>query len=330
MIFDTDKRINISEYRKNESTYPVIDAECCPHFVLQGSDSKNSKEIIIHKTPYLKWHNFHCENDVIKYNRWICKIVSFYYLTYIDFTYAKIECNNQHTIIYKRSYNSTLYNNDKISYYSVKHLVNSLQNIDSFINKIDFKKVEESYQFVEFLIDKFFQSTYLENATKYLVLYNIIEICFSNDSRQSKKDIRVFHDPKNEIKKAYKESLKTVIKKVESDEKEDFKKTWESLWRLHRLNNVSDKIITYLGSKGLSIENINKHIVHFTKDEKYNITLLRNEVTHEGAGFKNFDFNGINQIASLIVTTLILHILGIDNIDLYHNIDYHDIIIKST
>ena len=205
--------------RMNIKAHDILGARCYPYFDFYRTSESNSREIIIRKSPKVKWYDFDDIESVVKYNGWICQLASLFYGNDINYTGGQIDYNNRRTFIFQIVPASTLRNKYTFLYF------NGLHKIYQFINAVSFELFQKTEKQLIPIVRRFIQSLYLDASTRYLVLYNILEIRHSVEKENQtpelvlegvriKKALKLIRKKLNE---AYNGALQIVESKKEKD-----------------------------------------------------------------------------------------------------------------
>ncbi|MFV0397223.1 MAG: hypothetical protein ACK5JU_04305 [Bacteroidales bacterium] len=270
---------------------------------------------------------------------------------------AIIDCNNI------RTYHIKVINEQKmLSKESLNDFI-GFYNVADFIEKVSFEIFKEHKKSINMMIMRYFQSNYLEGASKYLILYGILEL-----GLKGLKVVREEFNNSKRIKQVYENELLTAIlekKIINESEENEFKKRWiavgnDLIWKpaprmmlilFEKFNLDYGKIDKYINEEcdkdtmekkkegasdeecdkdttgkekeGASDKQINE--VSNSKDNKKinDMFTLRNSITHGGSTHVR---ESINDILSLIVRVLILNKMGVNDVRICNSILYHDII----
>ena len=304
----TTNNINLPE-RKDIKSHNVLNSFCTPIFHFNYSDNKNKQEIHIAKVPKLKWTNFEDVETVMEYNSWICSLASLHCSQSINYKQGCIDYKNTRTIVWNYPHNQILKKDCAFLY------LNGLHNIYDFFNTISFERFNARKKNIVSIIHRYLQSTLLSGATKYLLLYSILEQC-----QEKGEKAPCFNNLKSIKRKYEKEALDIVLSEVDDEEKNDFKNRWNSVWRNLREKPYKTTMNTFLEKNRFNIEKINIHIQEEIGD-KTTFTKLRNDITH-GSNVKIPDT--INDILSFVDLILILRFLNCP-IDITNVLGYSDI-----
>lgn len=286
--------------RRDIMPHNVLESQCLPLFEFINNDNRNEQEIKIRKVPVVKWRKFSTWQSVIQYNTWICQLASIYYGNEINYTQARVDIDGRRSITYQILSDSNVKSQNSFFYF------NGLQQIYKFLDTVSYSQIMAySSQFTT-ISERFIQSGYLDGSTRYLVLYNILEL-YQNLYGKRKKDkkndkaIRTTIADKIEVLINH---ITTKFKEVTEDiENPMVKQCIETRYNAARsaLNREpSGKTMKkFIEEQGFDINRIGE----YTNED---IFKLRNQVVH-GSSIRIPD--SANEILFFIVKVLILRML---------------------
>lgn len=309
--YNTSWGIKLPERMKIEA-HDILGARCYPYFNFYRANESNSKEIIIKKTPKIKWYDFSDVESVIKYNDWICQLVSLFYGNDINYTGGQIDFEGRRTVIFQILSISTLKSREILLYF------NGLHDIYQFINAVSFDNYMKHSKKINRIIERFIQSLYLDGSTRYLALYNILELCKSTynkdnpqkDSNENPTINAILQKISNCLKKGYDDAIKGI---------EDKSIQQKITIQYNAANSALNKEPT-----GQGMESFIKQFFYLDKIRHYakkDIFKLRNAIIHGDS--RNIS-NEINDIVEHIGVILILKLLGCP-IQINDSLGYSDI-----
>ena len=289
--------IELPERMKIEA-HDILGARCYPYFDFYRASESNSREIIIRKTPKLKWYDFNDIESVLKYNAWICQLASLFYGNDINYRGGCIDFKGKRTVIHQILSTSTLKSRDILLYF------NGLHEIYYFINAVSFDNYKKYDQKFTRIIERFVQSLYLDGSTRYLALYNILELCKStykkDKSKKDNNDNPTINAILQQISDCLKKGYDDVIKEIKDESiKQKIESQYNSANSALTREPTGKEMQTFIET----FFDIQK-IQHHTKKD---IFKLRNAIMHGDS--KNIS-NEINDIVEHIGIILILKLLG--------------------
>lgn len=277
--------------RADIRAHKILESTCFPKFIIECVDKKECKDILLEKIPVLEWENISSVESVIEYNSWICLLASLFY--HIDINYEKgvIYLNGIKTIVRNYTKSQPFLSNNILTYFI------GLQRIYNFIDNISFVAFNSQKDILKSIIYRYLQSSLLNGATKYIVLYNIMEQC------QQKSELETF-DNLDEIHKAYKQAMDSVKVFVADNELQDFKNRWNSVWNFLKQKPYKNSLKDFLKDNNINVNMLNNCIIKEFNSEINDYVRLRNKIAH-GSNIKVAD--EINNILSFIDLILILN-----------------------
>lgn len=284
--------------RMNIKAHDILGARCYPYFDFYRANRSHSREIIITKIPKIKWYDFKDVESVTRYNGWICQLASLFYGNDINYTGGRIDFEGKRTVIHQILPTSTLKNRDILLYF------NGLHEIYHFINAVSFDNYKKYDQKFTRIIERFVQSLYLDGSTRYLALYNILELCKSAFKKDKSKKGNNENPIKNTILQQISDSLRKgyddAIKGIED----------KSIQQIITIQYNAAKSALYREPTGQGMESFIEHFFYTDKIQHYtqkDIFKLRNAIMH---GDSMNISNEINDVVEHIGIILILKLLG--------------------
>ena len=294
-----DGNFEIKRMRGMDSFYKLGHSKFRPEFEFPSSDKRDNNEPKIKKVPIIKYQlrDNLTEEEVINYINISCKITSFYHRVKIDFNFAIINLKEKKILVYK-----TLGKEYVQKTYSLTSFLNVKHRLDGFL-KLDWSENYLANQSkLDKAIDSFVQARLLDENSKFLLLYNTLEICMKGYSYKSEQfNLVVNSKVKDEI---YNDALEILKKTINSDEYVDFKIKWETV------------------KKKLSFKPMKSHLEDFIKENKipineFKIPLsrlkeIRDKLMHGSTNsIKHDEISAANTQLFKIDVILIFNILGI-------------------
>lgn len=286
--------------RKNIMPHNVMESQCLPLFEFINNDSKNEQEIKIRKVPILKWRKFSTRQSVIQYNTWICQLASIYYGNEINYTQARIDSDGRRTIIYQILPDSSLKSQNTFLYF------NGLHEIYKFLDTVSYRQIGVYDKQFATITERFIQSIYLDGSTRYLVLYNILELCQNVYSKGKKgkkisKAIRTAITAKIELFRNYiTAQFNDIIEDIEDPiVKQSIKARYNAACSALNREPSGKTMLKFIEEQSFDIDKIRE----YTNED---IFKLRNQIIH-GSSMGISD--SVNDILFFIGKVLILRML---------------------
>ena len=204
--------------RMNIEAHDILGARCYPYFDFYRTSGSNSREIIIRKTPKVKWYDFDDVESIIKYNGWICQLASLFYGNDINYTGGQIDFNGRRTVIHQILSASTLKTEKTFMFFI------GLQRVCQFLDAVSFEEFKKFETYFEIIIERFIQSQNLNASSQYQVLYNILELCHTIDCTKIKENTE-----QNEKRKQKNKRIKKEINLIKSELEIFFKSKLETI-----------------------------------------------------------------------------------------------------
>ena len=262
--FSDKNCFRISRMNGMSEYYSTKDLVFRPELEFINNEKRNSEEFKVKKIPtiHFKYSNLSFD-EIIKQIDIICKFISFCYGIRI----------NYHKIVYRTP--------DLIYYYTniekIKEIYNSkISSIFTLLDKnhriemILKTKWYENYLLnktkLDKAIDNVLHSREVESSSKYLLLFNIIEIFNTNQNEEKfeSNSLRI-----ENLKSAYNLLEETILNQ---DEKDLFKTKWESL-----SNKIYTKPLKSPLEETLKLNSINAENYGFSFSE---LKKIRDKLTH--------------------------------------------------
>lgn len=288
----------ISRMNGMSSYYKIGKLKFRPEFEYKYSDSREKTIFTVEKIPILKFifPESIGEEILIKKINIVCNLTSFYLGNIIDYhsIYAfKSNVNLSLTKIIKESSGLKV---DSINYFL------NVKGIDSFLNSnwsdnylLEQKKINKA-------IENYLHSRFVNLNSKFLLLYNIIEVLMSGKSNSNEKFELIVDDQKKE--KIYENVLKELKETISENDYSDFENKWDILKNKIAFKPMKSPLVEFL--KENNIEN---------KDLQIGIDKIkeiRDKITH--GSINSLKMNVIkeaNQDLYGIAIKLILNQLGL-------------------
>ncbi|POY39624.1 hypothetical protein C3L50_10715 [Flavobacterium alvei] len=287
---------NVFELKKRtEEIYEGYNCKVFPGFSYNYSSSRDIPEMNITKIPTLNFEfelDENMENLLKKVNS-IITVCSFfmhsnleYYRSTIHFKNTKI---NEYKILKK-----TIIKDTSISFRNF-----SLNwKPSTFLSESWKKEAFDNFDKLEKIIKLFNQALIVDDRSKLLIRYNIIEICMGGTTKNGDKF--KFTENKDEI---YEEAFKVLQVMIPQDELIDFKTKWSNAIRNMDYKPMKSPLVEFLKSNNLPLDELP---VKFDEIKK-----MRDCITHGSIKIKPSQLNRTNVLLYRISGILILNLLGI-------------------
>ncbi len=287
----------IARLKERDSFYQLDNSEFRPELHFGYTNKNDSKEIIITKNPKIR---FNYKQDIkeveaIEYAEIVCLFSSFYAHSQIDYSYARIHLNNK-TITIHKILPPQIFSNFPQSIFSV--------DLDSIFKSNWQKLTSENFNKLKKAIEKLNQSFIIDGSSKFLLRYNIIEICKEGD-REINEEFKYKVSKKDRAEK-YKDALNLLLEIISNDDKDSFKKKWDAA----RQNDLKYKVM--LGPLKIFLKKNNLNIDEFQINVE-KIKEMRDSLTHSINNIKSDELEEANNQLYWISVVLIANLMGLSN-----------------
>src|SRR5690606_5918784 len=155
------------------------------------------------------------------------------------------------------------------------------------------------------VIPKFHQSTVVEGSSSFLLRYNIIEICKGGKRNNNERFSKILNDKEHEEK--YNEALEILLKTVNNDDTEDFKKKWKNVKGKLEYRPMKSDIEEFLINQNINIEELTISVSELVQ--------MRSDLTHGSiTRVKPPQLEEANLLLYRLSVILILNMLGLNDI----------------
>jgi len=299
LFFDNDS-FQINRYVGKEQFYRHQKIEYRPEFNwVTTKNNIDDNEVIIIKEPLIKINHLESltETEVLDFANDICKISSFYLNLNIDYIYAKIHLDNFRLEIIRvkkneleqRPYSLISFNlNGRVSDFFNSDLLSYYSNNRTKLNKA---------------IENFIQSRLLDGNSKFLLRYNVIEICMKGISQNNEKYNCILTQEQKE--KKYQEALDIIKETVDKSDWESFETKWNTVKLKMEYKPMKSPLESFLLEQNLPITEFSMKI--------NKLKSIRDKITHGSVNsIKQKDLETANILTYKINVVLILNLLGIN------------------
>jgi hypothetical protein len=299
-LFGTNNEFNISRMNGMDVFYPVGIAEFRPEFNFCFGDDKNNNQAIISKEPKLQFRYKEkvSEKEAIKYGEVISLLSSFYFHTKIDFILTRILLP-EHTITIKKI--------QKKNYYEPPETgglwgVKIYWDFHEFLQKDWQQQTFLNYDKLSRVIELYNQSLIVDQNSKFLIRYNIIEICMGGKKSSDAKFTQIVTD--KEKRTEYNNALACLLKTISTQEKSLFEKKWAAVCSKLYYKPMKSPLKSFLSDQKLPVEQFPIPIDRLKE--------IRDDLTHGSFDrIKADELEKANIFLYHITTILILNLLGI-------------------
>ncbi|MCY1484715.1 hypothetical protein D3C87_57640 [compost metagenome] len=296
--FKNDGKVDIGRMRGMSGFYKIGNVKFRPEFEFSVSDSKNQISPKIEKIPILKFYfpQETKDEDIENSFSIACKICSFYLGNNIEFDRGLI-CRKSHRVIIKK----ILQTKFTLKVSSLNWLL-TVQGINGFL-KLNWQKgyIQNQDKLNE-AITNYTHSRLLDTNSKFMLLYNIIEICMGGNKIIEEKFTSVV-TRKKKIS-IYREAFKIIKQTVAEEDYYDFEKKWDTVKQKLVHKPMKSPLIQFLEANRININNMETSINEMKK--------LRDSIFHGSVDPATTEqIKKSNQQLYSITSILILNLLGV-------------------
>jgi hypothetical protein len=256
----------ISRMNGMNSFYKIGEIKFKPEFEYSYSDSRNNKDFKIEKVPIIKFIFPETIEDkkLIEQISIVCNITSFYLGNLID--YYRITAFKPNSIL---SLTKIIKENSGLKVNSINYFLNT-KGIDNFLKTNWSKNYLANSKKIDKAIENYLHSRFVDINSRFLMLYNIIEILMAGKSNSNEKFELIVNDLEKE--KIYKIALTELKKTISKKDYLDFENKWKILQNKIAYKPMKSPLVDFLEEN--NIEN---------KDLKIDIDTIkqiRDKITH--------------------------------------------------
>lgn len=286
--------------------YKLGEIQFSPQFNLIHSDSRDKQVATITKEPKIQFTfpDSIKEFELMKHAQLISSVTSFYYKKPIDFTFSRIHLKNK-TITIKRILNNNAFSALDFTIFPVY----KGYGIDSLFRKLKQNPFsEKSISLISTLIEKFWQSQFVDPRSSVLLKFAIIEICKGGLKEQTED--YVLNDTINK-KLLLKDVKKTFVDAIANiADKKNFGDKWNSYLSPKMLiKSMKSPFEEFLKNKGMDP---NTFAIPFSEIKK-----VRDSITHGSTEKYSLDeLDNVNAMLYRICIWLILYEFVDSNVEI--------------
>lgn len=293
-------KFDMQRMKGMDKFYELENSRFRPEFEFNTSDNTNNSKPFIEKIPIInfKLKNEVKESEVINYFLVACKVTSFYLGINIDFYQGEINLKDKRIIVFRTLKNQFI---KEIS--SLNHFLD-VRGTNGFLSLEWQPGFSENKDKIIKAIDNFVTARLLDENSKFLVLYNSIEVCMNGFKPKAKKFI--LNVSEKEKRKIYEEVFKLLKDTIRSADQLEFKNKWENAKKNLVYKPMDSPLQQFLIENNIPIGDL---IISTSKMKK-----IRNNIIH--GSLEKIDSNELetaNFQLFKINTLLIFNLLGIKN-----------------
>lgn len=296
-FFKNDGKFEINRMNDSTKFYKLGKSSFRPEFNVYSKSNKKDRTATIIKEPKIqfKYRKGITEEEAIFYGDVVLMLASFYHHIKIDYTLRRIHLP-ENTITIKNIEEKNFFDTSGNLWGFEIHW-----NFNKFLQTSWQKETVKNFELLSKAITLFNQSHLVDNSSAFLIRYNIIEICDKQKQDNVKFKLAL---NKKQTKTKQDEALKTLLKTINTDEHEDFKKRWHNVQTLLQNKPMKNQLISFLESQNLDPKTFPVSI----KDLKE----LRDYITHGSIDKVNLEIlRKANILLYRISGILILNLMGI-------------------
>lgn len=248
--FFGDGKFDIIRMKGMDEFYNLGNCQFRPEFEYNVSDKRDSRNPEIEKIPILKFQlsENSTQTEIINYLNIACKICSFYLGNNIEFSKGLISLKEHRVIIRKTLETKFTLNINSLNW------IMTVRGIHEFL-KLNW---QEAYLKNQNKLDKaitnYTHSRLLDSNSKFMLLYNIIDICMGGFKPNSEK-FKVIVS-KREKNKNYNNALEILKKNIAETDITDFEIKWESAIRQLIYKPMKSTLSDFFNFNKIDIENL--------------------------------------------------------------------------
>lgn len=279
-----------------------------PFFEYDYHSSKNEVDIKITKVPYLKL-DFSESISYVKAKETIDVFVhgcTFFMHSTLDYNILNIQLNKRKYSTYKVIQDSKLSN--VIGFMTFGYKIKP----KDFLQKPWILDAMKNAELLKIIVPMFIQSMAVRQRTRFLIRYNIMEICKGGINYE--KESFTFN---KSTEQAFKSSLDSIKQTLPIDERKDFEVRWKDLKKLIVFKPMKSEMEKFLLNKGFPLEDFP---IEFSK-----ITEIRNKLVHGSKNsYSDKYLEKINYLMYRLSGTLILDLIGFKDWEFNTILDFEE------
>lgn len=293
-------KFDMQRMKGMDKFYELENSRFRPEFEFITSDNTNNSKPFIEKIPIInfKLNNQVKECEVLNDFLVACKITSFYLGINVDFYQGEINLKDKRIIVFKTLKNQFI---KEIS--SLNHFLD-VRGTNGFLSLNWQPGFSENRDKIIKAIDNFVTARLLDENSKFLVLYNSLEVCMNGFKPTAKKFI--LNVSEKEKRKTYEEVFKLLKNTIRSADQLEFKNKWENAKKNLVYKPMDSPLQQFLIENKIPISDL---IISTSK-----LKIIRNNIIH--GSLEKIDSNEVetaNFQLFKINTLLIFNLLGINN-----------------
>lgn len=306
-FFKNEGKFEINRMNDSTKFYKLLKSSFRPEFNFYAKDNKKNRIATIVKEPKIqfKYQKEITEGEAIFYGDVVLMLASFYHHIKIDYTIRRIHLA-ENTITIKRIEEKNFLNrNGGLGGFGI------MGGLQKFFELGWQKETVKNFELLSKAIILFNQSHLVDNASSFLIRYNIIEIC----DKQKSENVKFTHTLNKKQTKAKKEeALKILLETIDENEHLEFVNRWQNVQALLQNKPMKNQLVSFLESQDIDPKNFPLTIKELKE--------LRDNITHGSIDKVNVEqLRKANILLYRISGILILNLMGIKNWKLNNEIN---------
>lgn len=269
-FFKNDGNFNMRRMRESTRFYKLNTSLFRPEFNFVTKDDTKNRVARITKEPKIqfKYQTGISEDTAPKNGDILLTIISFYHHIKIDYILRRIHLSDCTIVIKNIEQKNFLNTRGNLQSFGLDWSLNQ------FLRSNWQKETLLNYNTIAKAVELFNQSHLVDNFSAFLIRFNIIDIC---DKQKSKDDKFSYILNKVERKKREEKALAELLKTIEPNEHEEFKKRWHDNYSKLQYKPMKSQLTSFLESQNLNpaifpvsikeLRNIRNSIIHGRIDQ---------------------------------------------------------------
>lgn len=297
-MFKSNDCFEIPRYNVKSDFYNIESATFRPEFEFGYSDSIKNDTATIKKIPKIHFiYNGTNEVRNFLYSEIVKYILSFYFHFEVEYSVSKLYLKD-YTIYIKRVYQ------DKNNYKNSQCLygLGNKWDLDSFLKSDWQKKALINHKKLHKAVELFNQSHLVDFNSRFLIWFNIVEVCMGGNKSTDPKFRKVVSDDQAKFK--YNEALNLLLETVSEVDAADYRNKWNGIIKKMDFKPINSPLETFLKQQGLQTEEFSIKVSKLKE--------IRDNITHGSIKkVKITELESANIFLSKLCGILILNLLGI-------------------
>jgi hypothetical protein len=297
-LISDETKFEIGRRKGKDDYYQIENAIFRPEFNFLTADSIKSSEAKIIKEPKIQFSfaNETSETELLRYAETVRLLASFFYNQDVDYIFSRIHMK-EHIITIKKIQNSK--KTDRAgNLWAFRYYF----DFDYFMKSNWKESAKTNYKKIKKAIEMFLQSISVDSTSRFLIGYNIIEICMAGTKNSNEKFANIL--PEKDVIKKYEEALIVLLTTISVNDHAEFRKKWETIPAKLSYKPMKSPLLQFLEDQGLDPENFPISVQSLKE--------IRDNITHGSLNkVSTKDLHRANILLHRISGILILNLLGI-------------------